>query len=299
MIPVSRPDVTPEDVALIKECAESGWVSGVSPYVEQFEQAFAEYIDVKYAVAVNSGSTALDLALASLGIGRGDEVIVPAFTMVASANAVRHVGAKPVFVDCERDTWNIDYTKLDQAVTKRTKAVMPVHIYGHPCQQDAVVRISEIYGLKVIEDAAEALGAEFLGYKVGKISDLGCFSLYANKICTTGEGGVITTTSRERAERLRWMRSNCFGKGGKHFYHEAAGYGFRMGGLQAALGLGQIRRADKYVSAHRAHARAYMDLLEPLAWFVVGCHCIFNFHQRGETTCACTIGLPSARPSWS
>ena len=265
-IPVCKPDITPEDVEAVTECAKSGWVSGISPYVEEFEANFAKYCGSKYAVATNSGSTALQLALAGYGIGKGDEVIVPDFTMVASPNAVRNVNAKPVFVDCEYDTLNIDPAKISEKVTKKTKAIMPVHIYGHPCYMDAIVRIAEEYNLLVIDDAAEAFGSKFCGHRIGgAMTDATAFSLYANKTITSGEGGMITCNSKEIYERLHWLRAQAFGRGGRHFYHEELGYGFRMAGLVASLGNSQLKRADQYVQARRIHARMYMERLLPLS----------------------------------
>ena len=265
-IPVCKPDITQEDVEAVTECAKSGWVSGISPYTEEFEANFAKYCCSKYAVATNSGSTALQLALAGYGIGKGDEVIVPDFTMVASPNAVRNVNAKPVFVDCEYDTWNIDPAKISEKVTKKTKAIMPVHIYGHPCYMDAIVRIAEEYNLLVIDDAAEAFGSKFCGHRIGgAMTDATAFSLYANKTITSGEGGMITCNSKEIYERLHWLRAQAFGRGGRHFYHEELGYGFRMAGLVASLGNSQLKRADQYVQARRIHARMYMERLLPLS----------------------------------
>jgi perosamine synthetase len=262
-IPVCTPDITQEDVEVVTECAKSGWVSGISPYVDEFEKAFARYVGAKYAVASNSGSTALQLAFAGYGIGRGDQVIVPDFTMVATPNAVRNVNAKSVFVDCENDTWNINPALIEAKITEKTKAIMPVHIYGHPCKMDAIVRLAEYHKLLVIDDAAEAFGSEFCGHKVGCFTDATVFSLYANKTITAGEGGMVTTSNKEIAERMHWLRAQAFGVG-RHFYHKALGYGFRMSGLQAALGNSQLKRADKYVKARRDHAKAYMDLLKPL-----------------------------------
>ena len=264
MIPICKPDITLEDVKAVAECARSGWVSGISPYVSDFEENFARFCGAKYAVATNSGSTALQLALAGQGIGKGDEVIVPDFTMIASPNAVKNLNAKPVFVDCESETWNLNPELIEAKITKRTKAIMPVHIYGHPCHMDAIVRIAEYYGLKVIEDAAEALGAKFCGHRVGCFTDATAFSLYANKTITAGEGGVVTTASKEVYERMQWLKAQAFGREGRHFYHTELGYGFRMSGLQAALADSQLKRAEAYVKARRDHARLYMELLMQL-----------------------------------
>lgn len=270
-IPVCKPDITPEDVEAITECAKSGWVSGISPYTEEFEANFAKFCGSKYAVATNSGSTALQLALAGYGIGRGDEVVVPTFTMVASANAVKFLGAKPVFIDCDPETWNLDPDLLGNVITQKTKAIMPVHIYGHPCALDAIVNLAKIYSesygtdIKIIDDAAEAFGAKFCGHRIGgAMTDATAFSLYANKTITSGEGGVITCNNEEMWTRLKWLRAQAFGREGRHFWHEEFGYGFRMCGLQAALGNSQLKRGEAYFQARRAHAKKYMEALMPL-----------------------------------
>lgn len=269
-IPVCKPDITEEDVQAVTDCAKSGWVSGISPYVDRFEKDFAAFCGAPFAVATNSGSTALQLLLAAHGIKRGDEVIVPDFTMVASPNAVVNVGAKPIFVDCEPGTWNIDPEKVSAAITKKTKAIMPVHIYGHPCEMSAINNLAAYYTknedqkIVVLDDCAEAFGAKFCGHRVGSFGDGSAFSLYANKTITSGEGGIVTTHSKELAAKMHWLKAQAFGREGRHFYHEALGFGFRMSGLQAALGASQLKRGQKYVDARRAHAKAYMDNLRDL-----------------------------------
>jgi perosamine synthetase len=232
--------------------------------VEKFEQKFAEYCGCKYGIATNSGTTALHLALATLDIKAGDEVIIPTFTMIATANAITYTGAKPVLVDSEFSTWNIDTSKIKEKITKRTKAIIPVHTYGHPVDMDPIVELAEKHDLYVVEDAAEAHGAEYKGKRTGSIGDMGCFSFYANKIITTGEGGMIVTNNEELAERARWLRAHAFGRHGKHFYHEALGFGYRMSGLQAALGLAQLKRIDEFIATRRNNAKLYNSLLSEL-----------------------------------
>ncbi len=263
-IPVCSPTIGERESDLVNQCLKDGWISGISPYVERFESSFAKYCGCDYGVACNSGTTALHLALASLGIENGDEVIIPTFTMIATPNAVTYTGARSVLVDSELDTWNIDVSIIESKITPKTKAIMPVHTYGHPVDMDPVNELARKHGLKVIEDAAEAHGAEYKGRRTGSLSDVGCFSFYANKIITTGEGGMIVTNDKEIAEKAKWLRAHAFGRGGKHFYHEAVGFGYRFSGLQAAFGLAQLERIDEFVSNRRKNARLYNSLLSVL-----------------------------------
>ena len=263
-VPVNEPDITKEDITAVVNLLNSGWVSGLSPAVEQFETEFAKSHDCEYGVATSSGTTALHLALAALGIGKGDEVIVPDFTMVACPNSVSYLGVKPVFVDAHPKSWCIDPDLIEEKITDRTVAIMPVHIYGHPCEMQKINSLAMKYDLKVIEDCAEAPGAEISGQKVGAFGHCGCFSLYANKIITCGEGGMIVTNNRELAEKAHWLGAHAFGKGGKHFWHEQLAFGYKMSGLQAAFGNSQLRRLDIYVERHRRNAQLYMNLLKGL-----------------------------------
>jgi perosamine synthetase len=260
-IPICDPKIDENDIQRVVECIQSTWVSGISKYVEEFEEAFAKYCNCKYGVATNSGTTALHLALATLNIKPGDEVIIPTFTMIATANAVTYTGAKPVLVDADENTWNLDTSKIEDKINEHTKAIIVVHTYGHPADMDPIIELAEKYNLYVIEDAAEAHGAEYKGKRVGSIGDIGCFSFYANKIITTGEGGMIVTNNEELAEKARWLRAHAFGRYGKHFYHEALGFGYRMSGLQAALGLAQLERIDEFVLIRRNNAKLYNSLL--------------------------------------
>jgi len=263
-VPVCSPKIDEEDVNLVAECVRSTWISGTSKYVAEFEDRFAKYCGCKYGIATNSGTTALHLALATLDVKREDEVIIPAFTMIATANAIRYMGANPVLVDSELCTWNMDTSKIKDQITGRTRAIMPVHTYGHPVDMDPILELAEEYDLYVVEDSAEAHGAEYKGRRTGSIGDLGCFSFYANKIITTGEGGMIVTNLQDLAEKARWLRAHAFGRGGRHFYHEALGFGYRMSGIQAALGLSQLQRIDEFVSIRRSNASLYNSLLSEL-----------------------------------
>lgn len=260
-IPVCAPKIGEKEVEYVVKCLRSGWVSSQGGFVAEFEEKFAKYCDCKYGVATNSGTTALHLALATLDIGASDEVIIPTFTMIATANAITYTGAKPVLIDSETDTWNIDPSKIEKEVNSRTKVIIPIHTYGHPANMGQILDIAEKHDLHVIEDSAEALGGEYKGMKTGSIGEMGCFSLYANKIITTGEGGMIVTNNEELAEKARWLRGHAFGRQNKHFYHEALGFGYRMSALQAALGLAQLESVDEFVSIRRENAKLYSSLL--------------------------------------
>jgi perosamine synthetase len=261
MIRVCEPLLDGKEEQYVVDCLKTNWISSQGKYIGQFEQEFARYCGMRYGVSTTSGTTALHLALVSLGIGRGDEVIVPAFTMVASVFAILYTGAKPVLVDCEPETWNMDVTQIEEKVTANTRAIMPVHIYGHPCDMDPILEIARKHRLYVIEDAAEAHGAEYKGKKVGGIGDIGCFSFYANKIITTGEGGMLITNKEEIAERARRLEDQAYFPG-RRFLHSELGFNYRMTNIQAAIGLAQLERIEELVERRRRNARLYNELLK-------------------------------------
>jgi len=253
MIPVNSPVITDESKKLVAKALDEGWISSAGPYIEQFEKDFAEYLGVKHAISVNTGTAALHIALLAAGIGAGDEVIVPAFTMAASWMAVMYTGATPVFVDVEPDIYTTDPKLVETAITSKTKAIMPVHIYGHPADMDPILAIAQKHHLKVIEDAAEAHGATYKGSLTGTIGDINAFSFYANKIITTGEGGMCTTDSDEMADIARRMKDLAHSKA-KRFIHDALGYNYRLTSMQAALGSGQLLHIKDFLltKAHMA-----------------------------------------------
>lgn len=222
-IPISEPSITKKEIKYVNDAIKSGWVSSLGPYIDKFEKKFAWYIGTRYALTTLSGTTTLHLALASLGIGNGDEVIIPDLTFIATANAVTYTGAKPIMVDIEKDTWCIDPNAIKKAITAKTKAVMPVHLYGNPANMDEISEICEEYNLYVIEDAAEAHGAEYKGEKVGSLGDCGVFSFYGNKIITTGEGGIITTNSENIYDKAIFLRDHAMSKE-KRYWHTEVGF---------------------------------------------------------------------------
>jgi perosamine synthetase len=248
-VPVSAPVITDAAKRYVSDAMESGWVSSGGPAVGRFEEAFARYLGVRHAVTTSSGTTALHLALASLGIGPGDEVIVPDFTMLSPVSAVLYTGAHPVLVDCEPATFNIDVGRVAEVIGPRTRAVVAVHLYGHSADMDPLLELAADARIPVIEDAAEAHGASYKGRKCGAMGRVGCFSFYGNKIVTSGEGGMLVTDDAVVAERARKLR-NMAHSDAQRFVHDDLGFSYRMSNLQAACGLGQLEGIDDFL-AHR------------------------------------------------
>ncbi|NWF95451.1 MAG: DegT/DnrJ/EryC1/StrS family aminotransferase [Candidatus Thorarchaeota archaeon] len=255
-IPIAEPRLGPLELEYVRDAIESGWVSSAGPYVRRFQDTFAAHCGSKHALSTCNGTVALSLALAAIDLRPGDEVIVPSFTFMASAATVIHLGARPVFIDSDESCWCMDPNLLERLITKKTKAIMPVHLYGHPCQMDLIQEVAEKHGLYVIEDAAEAHGAEFKGRRVGSIGDIGCFSFYGNKIVTTGEGGMVTTSDDELLERMEMLRNHGMPRDRK-YWHPVIGYNFRMTNIQAAIGLAQMTRIDEFIAKKLEIARAY------------------------------------------
>lgn len=263
-IPVGRPQLGQNEIAYVTTALEAGAISGThGSFLERFERQFASYCDCSHGVATCNGTTALHLALATVGIGPGDEVLVSTLTNMATFFAVLYQGAVPVPVDIEEDTLNLDPSLLEGLITARTKAILVVHLYGHPADMDPVLEFARRHHLYVIEDAAEAHGACYKGRKVGSIGRLACFSFYANKIITTGEGGMVTTSDPALAERARSLRSLAYGREHR-FMHTEVGFNYRMTNLQAALGYAQLERIEEIIEAKRRMARTYAEHLAHL-----------------------------------
>ncbi len=260
VIPVADTLLDGNELRYLTECVRSNWVSSIGPFVCKFESQFAKACDCEFGVACANGTVALHLTLATLGLGPGDEVIIPAFTMIATANAVSYTGASPVLVDSEPETWNMDVSLLEEKITPRTRAIIVVHTYGHPAPMDEVNEIAKRHGLYVIEDAAEAHGAEYRSRRAGSLGDAGSFSFYANKIITTGEGGMITTNNAELAEVARRLRDHAFSSE-RHFWHQYRGFNYRMTNMQAAIGLAQTERLTELSERRRIKARIYTEML--------------------------------------
>lgn len=263
MLSVNQPLLNGREKELLLECIDTGWISSEGPFVEEFEREFASYIGVDHGVAVCNGTAALETALFAAGIKEGDEVIMPCFTIISCALAAIRLGAIPVLIDAEPDTWNMDVTQVESRITPRTKAVMPVHIYGHPVDMDPILKIARKYNLIVIEDAAEVHGAEYKGHKCGSFGNIACFSFYANKIITTGEGGMLVTSDPEMAARAHSYRNLCFIPE-KRFLHRELGQNYRMTNLQAAVGIAQMERIEEFIAIKRRLGKYYSEKLSVL-----------------------------------
>lgn len=261
MIPVYEPFLGKEEERYVADAVSKGEISGnFGTYLERFEEGFAQYCGVKHGIAVTSGTTALHLAVDALGIGVGDEVLVSASTNIATALGVVHNGAVPVPVDSESETWNLDLSLIESLITPRSRAIIPVHLFGHPVDMDALMKIAKRNNLKVIEDCAESHGATVRGRMTGSFGDMACFSFYANKVITTGEGGMVITDDDALAERLRLLRNLAFTV--PRFRHDVAGYNFRMAGYQAAMGLAQLEKINVIIEQKRRVAHRYNRHLE-------------------------------------
>ena len=267
-ISVAFPVIGETEKRYVADCMDTSWISSIGKYLSRFEEAFAQFCGVKHAVATNNGTTAIHLALVALGIGPGDEVIVPTLTFVATANAVRYCGATPVLVDCDEETLNIDVRAIESKITARTRAIIPVHLYGHPADMDPILEVAKKYDLHVIEDAAEAHGARYRARRVGSIGKCATFSFYGNKIVTTGEGGMVTTNDDELAAKLRLYRGQGMDPN-RRYWHPVIGYNYRMTNIAAAIGCAQLERVDEALERRKRLASWYSSELSPIRGLVL------------------------------
>lgn len=251
-IPLSKPHLSGDELNVAKNCISSTWISSKSPWIEKFEKSYAKHVSkTRYAASVNSGTSALFLALKALNIGPGDEVILPTFTMIATVNAVVWTGATPVLVDCaSQQDWNMDVREVERKITSKTKVIMPVHIYGYVCDMKPLQALAKKYKLHIVEDAAEAMGSEYHGERAGSFGTLSCFSLYANKIITTGNGGMVCTDSKDLYLLIKKLAFFDFNEK-THFKHLLFGYNLVLSGIQGALGCAQVRKFDTLVGKRR------------------------------------------------
>lgn len=267
MIPVFDPQIDEDDIQEVVKALRAGEISGsFGKYIPEFEAKFAKYSDCKFGVAVTSGTTALHLAIASLELSPGDEVLISASTNIATALAIYHNGATPIPIDSEEKTWNLNPELLQKKITKKTKAILPVHLFGHPANMNQINKIAQAHNLKVIEDCAESHGATYYGKKTGSLGDAGCFSFYANKVITTGEGGMITTNDEKLAAKMKYLRNLAFGQ--PRFLHQEAGFNFRMTGYQAAMGLSQTNKIESIIAKKRQVAHSYLKYLGRLTEYI-------------------------------
>jgi perosamine synthetase len=263
-IPVNEPLLNGNEKKYLNECIDSGWISSEGPFVERLEHQFAAYTGRKYGISVSSGSAALEIAIAGLKLGPGDELTIPTFTIISCATAVVRSGATPVVVDCDPDTWNIDVSQIEAKITSRTKAIMVVHIYGLPVDMDPLLALAHRYGLWIVEDAAEVHGQVYRGKPCGSFGIISIFSFYANKSITTGEGGILLTDDESLAGRCRSLRNLCM-QPEQRFVHTELGWNYRMGNLQAAVGVAQFERLREIIARRQEIGEIYTNLLSTVS----------------------------------
>ena len=265
MIPVNEPLLNGNEKKYLNECIDTGWISSEGPFIKKFENAMADYVGRKYAVAVTNGTAALEMAIEALEIGKNDEVIMPSFTIISCAQAIVKTGAKPILVDSEYDTFNMKPSDIEDKITSRTKAIMIVHIYGLPVDINPILELAKKHNLKIIEDAAEMHGQTYNGKMCGSFGDISIFSFYPNKLITTGEGGMVLMNDEVLYEKCKSLRNLCFSSDGdKRFIHENLGWNLRMTNIQAALGVAQLERIDEFISKKRWIGDMYQNLLSDI-----------------------------------
>jgi perosamine synthetase len=261
MILVNEPVLGENETKYVLDCLQTGWISSAGAYIEKFEQQWASYCGMRHGIAVSNGTAALQIAVGCLQLDPGDEVIMPSFTIISCIQAIIYNGLKPVLVDCDPDTWCMDVTQIETKITRRTRAIMPVHMYGHPVDMDPVIELANRYGLKIIEDAAQVHGGEYKGRKCGGMGDISCFSFFANKIITTGEGGMLLTNDDAYADRARKLRNLCF-EPGRRFVHRELGFNYRLTNMQAAIGLAQVENIEQLVQRKIEIGQYYLNKLK-------------------------------------
>ena len=267
MIPVNTPLLSGNELKYVTECVETGWISSEGSYVSRFESEFAQYVNRNYGIAVANGSAALDIAVKALGLGKGDEVIMPTFTIISPAQSLVTAGAVPVLVDSDPITWNMDVTQIEAKITSKTKAILVVHIYGLPVDMDAILNLCQKYNLKLIEDAAEMHGQTYNGKMCGSFGDISIFSFYPNKHITTGEGGMIVCNDDKIADQCKKLRNLAFELEGRRFVHHELGWNYRMTNLQAALGVAQLEKIEYHIQRKKEIGKLYRESLEDLKGF--------------------------------
>ena len=259
-IPVAQPNFIGNERDYVLDCIDTTWISSAGKYIQEFENEFAKFCETNHALSCCNGTVALHLALMALGISAGDEIIIPALTYIATSNAVKYVNAKPVFVDIDPNTWNIDPSKIEEKITEKTRAIIVVHLYGNPADMDAIMAIAHKHKLYVIEDAAEAHGALYKGKKAGSIGDIGTFSFFGNKLITTGEGGMVTTNNSDLNDSMRLLKGQGVDPH-KRYWHSIIGYNYRMTNIEAAIGLAQLEKIDTHIRLRETIMKQYNQYL--------------------------------------
>jgi perosamine synthetase len=271
-IPIYQPSLVGNEKKYVNECLDSTWISSKGKFISEFEKQFSRYIGCEFGSTVSNGTVALHLAMLALGIGKGDEVIVPTLTYIASVNAISYVGATPVFVDSLLDTWQMDPIDVERKITSKTKAILAVHLYGHPCEMNTLVSICKKNDLFLIEDCAEAIGSTFLGQKAGSFGDVSTFSFFGNKTITTGEGGMVLSNSKTLFDRINHLKGQGLAKH-RQYWHDIVGYNYRMTNICAAIGLAQFEQLDTFIKRKQQIASFYSDFFN---------NTDFIFHQQSE-----------------
>lgn len=267
-IPVNEPLLEGNEKKYLAECIDTGWISSEGPFVKLFEEEFSTHMGRKYGIAVANGTAAIDVAIEALGIGPGDEVILPTFTIISCVHQIVRAGAKPVFIDSDIETWNMDVKAIENSITSSTKAVMVVHIYGLPVDMNPVIDLCDSYGLKLLEDAAEVIGQKYYQRPCGSFGDISTVSFYPNKHITTGEGGMVLTDDENLAYKCRELRNLCF-MHGKRFVHERLGWNYRMTNLQAAVGMAQLESLDKFIEKKHEIGKRYNENLNDVSGVIL------------------------------
>jgi perosamine synthetase len=260
-VPLMAPSLEGNELKYVTDCIKTNWISSQGTYVKKFEEMFRDFCKIDFATSCSNGTAALHLALKAIDIKEGDEVIVPNFTFASPLNVIIHCNAKPVIVDIDKNNWTLDPTKIEEKITQKTKAIIAVHIYGHPCNMNKIMDIAKRHNLKVIEDCAESLGATYNNKLTGTIGDIGCFSFFANKVITTGEGGMVITKDPEVYKKLELLRDHGMTKK-RRYWHEIPGFNYRLTNLQAAVGVAQMERIDHFIKRRREIAKRYNENLK-------------------------------------
>lgn len=268
LIPISEPSIGETEISNVMEAVKSGWISSKGPFIHEFEDSFSHFVGCEHGISTSNGTTALHLALTALGVGKGDNVIVPDFTFISPINTILYNGATPKLVDSKEEYWNLDPDKIESLIDENTKAIVAVHLYGHPVDMGQIIKIAKEHDLYVVEDCAEAHGATYKGKMIGTFGDISCFSFYGNKIITTGEGGICLTNDQDLSDRMVMLRDHGM-KPESRYWHDEVGFNYRMTNVQAAIGVAQVERISKLIEMRRKIASLYNNRLKKIDGLVL------------------------------